>query len=547
MQQIKKTGRKLIGFLLSFAMALGMSLTAHAAGTQTFSITLHDVNQISHNVSAGTYSKDTKFVFNGTNNNGSPAETFVAITFKDAKGNGYHPTSISYSSLQDGDYNGDYMRFCTPSGTKSYTFTLNNLPNDVSQWKISGVGTTTYNSGGGVYFDLVAVAEPSVNPTLSNTISNYDGKAHSIGTSGGSGGTVQYATSTDNSNWSDWSTTVPSRTATGTTYVKAKVIGDNFHNDSAETSVYKIVINDPATAPTLKGWLGTYDGSAHSVTATGASGGTVNYRTSTDNSNWGSWSTTVPSRKDAGTTYVQAYTKGDASHSDSAIVNSTISIERKEVGLTWGDTSFTYNGKEQAPTVTATGLIGSDTCTVTVTGRQTNTGSYTATAGSLSNSNYKLPSDKTISFQIGKKEVTITAKDQSVELNKTIMQGADYATLEGVAAGDTFSDVTLTASGTTALTTTGTITPSEAVIRNSSAADVTSNYMITYRKGTLTVTKTKPIYTAPEGIQNVVYDGEERKELPGMERSLTRHPRTVPIPRPFRSEKMPEPTRFGGD
>jgi hypothetical protein len=36
-------------------------------------------------------------------------------------------------------------------------------------------------------------------PTTSATTVNWDNKAHSIGVSGGSGGTVQY--STDNSSW----------------------------------------------------------------------------------------------------------------------------------------------------------------------------------------------------------------------------------------------------------------------------------------------------------------------------------------------------------
>ena len=83
----------------------------------------------------------------------------------------------------------------------------------------------------------------------------------------------------------------------------------------------------------------------------------------------------------------------------------TASITPKEVSLTWGGTSFTYDGSEHCPTATAGGLISGDTCTVTVTGGQTNAGEYTATASELSDSNYKLPTDKTKAFTIDKANI----------------------------------------------------------------------------------------------------------------------------------------------
>ncbi len=82
----------------------------------------------------------------------------------------------------------------------------------------------------------------------------------------------------------------------------------------------------------------------------------------------------------------------------------TLTIEPKEVGLSWGNTDFAYTGSEQVPAVTATGLIGNDICEVTVGGAEINVGdNYTATATALSNSNYKLPANNTTLFTIGKK------------------------------------------------------------------------------------------------------------------------------------------------
>lgn len=76
-----------------------------------------------------------------------------------------------------------------------------------------------------------------------------------------------------------------------------------------------------------------------------------------------------------------------------SITNKTFTINPIAVGLSWSGTSFTFDGEAHKPTATATGLIGSDVCNVTVTGEQTNASetSYTATATALDNNNYKLP------------------------------------------------------------------------------------------------------------------------------------------------------------
>lgn len=89
-------------------------------------------------------------------------------------------------------------------------------------------------------------------------------------------------------------------------------------------------------------------------------------------------------------------------------VKYTLTVNPKEVGLTWASTEFTYDGSAHVPTATATGLVGSDACTVTVDGAQTNAGSYTATASALSNTNYKLPAANTTTFTIAKATATVS-------------------------------------------------------------------------------------------------------------------------------------------
>lgn len=75
--------------------------------------------------------------------------------------------------------------------------------------------------------------------------------------------------------------------------------------------------------------------------------------------------------------------------------SATFTITPKEIGINWNVPEFTYDGTSHIPTATATGLIGQDTCTITVTGAGTNAGDYTATATGVSNSNYKLPAEGT--------------------------------------------------------------------------------------------------------------------------------------------------------
>ena len=62
-------------------------------------------------------------------------------------------------------------------------------------------------------------------PTTTAYSGNFNNAGHSIGVSGGSGGTIQY--STDNSNWS---ATNPSRTNGGTQTTYVRVVGDSNHN-----------------------------------------------------------------------------------------------------------------------------------------------------------------------------------------------------------------------------------------------------------------------------------------------------------------------------
>ena len=93
--------------------------------------------------------------------------------------------------------------------------------------------------------------------------------------------------------------------------------------------------------------------------------------------------------------------------------NTTISISASisqiVVGISWSNTSLTYNMSSQAPNATATGVLNGDIVNVVVTGSQTDAGTYTATASSVDNINYTLigSSGLTTSFTIAKATPTV--------------------------------------------------------------------------------------------------------------------------------------------
>lgn len=101
------------------------------------------------------------------------------------------------------------------------------------------------------------------------------------------------------------------------------------------------------------------------------------------------------------------------------VSNSEFEFEIKQASVTvsWSGDTLTYNGEAQAPTAEITaGIIGNDVCNITVSGANTNAGSYTATA-SLSNSDYKIAQDGTCAFVINAKEITFTWNDDALVYN----------------------------------------------------------------------------------------------------------------------------------
>lgn len=143
----------------------------------------------------------------------------------------------------------------------------------------------------------------------------------------------------------------------------------------------------------------------------------------------------------AGTYYVKAEVAA-ANGYNAASGKTSFTIQQKTVGIQWGDTELTYTGKDQAPTAAATGLVEGDSCNITVTGAKKDTNakagseSYTATAVSVDNDNYKLPGEGlTQSFTIA--PVVLEIEWSNTELTYNGNEQKPTATPSGMVNGET--------------------------------------------------------------------------------------------------------------
>ena len=110
---------------------------------------------------------------------------------------------------------------------------------------------------------------------------------------------------------------------------------------------------------------------------------------------------------DVGKYYLSIYNSGSDLYKSGSSPQKFITITQRTATLSWkldGTNTFKipYDGKPHVPTATVTNTVGDDKCNVTVSGEQTEVGTYTATATELSDSNYKLPAQNTVTFEIVK-------------------------------------------------------------------------------------------------------------------------------------------------
>lgn len=226
----------------------------------------------------------------------------------------------------------------------------------------------------------------------------------------------------------------------GTYVVRVTVAQDDSHTEAVDTKEFSIT--KKRMTLTAEDYSGTYDGQKHgiTVTVTEPADAEISYRASED----ASWQSAPVTYRDAGTYTV--YYQVTSENYETETGSRTITITPKTVALTWGTTTFTYDGIEKIPTVTvdSSSLYSGDSCQVTgMKGAQKAAGTYSAEAAALDNANYQLPDGKTVAFTIEKAAVTIQADDAGKHIEEADPK-LTYRITEGtLAEGDSLKGITV--------------------------------------------------------------------------------------------------------
>ena len=326
-----------------------------------------------------------------------------------------HSASVTDGSL----VNGHTASFAFDSNSKitNVGSVSNVITSVVIKDSSSNVVTTNYDittSNG----TLQVIKSASTNPTLTAYSGTYDGTPHSIGVSGGSGGTIKY--STDKTNWTTEKPTATNATNSGAVTVYVKVFGDSNHNDSSIISS-TITISRAKTATVGSCISPTYNGAEQKL-AQGAMNAT--YDTSGSNKN----SATNVAKEN----YVVKVTAGSNYAFSNGQTTSSIgcNISKRSVTCTSGSVKKTYNG--QALTSTNTG-----SCTNLVSGHSATFSGHKGTitnAGSAANTfgDVVIKSGTTVvtdNYSVSKANGTLTVEPaytaQSADCNSLTYNGAD--------------------------------------------------------------------------------------------------------------------------
>ncbi len=332
----------------------------------------------------------------------------------------------------------------------------------------------------------------------------YNGKAQKLVKSGkAEGGTLQYLVS--NSTPGDaviWSETVPTGTEAGDYRVWYRVKGDANHNDSAPAFVMSKISKVPI-APELgiTGW--TYGDEANDPTLTGNTGkGWETFLYSGERN--GQYTGAVPTK--AGSWFVKAKIEETDNYQGQTTDPVSFVILKRNITILADNKAGDYGDVIQELTYRTSGKIvdGDDLGIVLSTSAKEGSvpGEYPIALKWSEDANYSAVVKEGV-YSIGKRSVTVTARDQVVKKGQGIATGVDRAVCVGLLNGHRLGTVTLkaasTANGLAAneiVLTNSTILASNAKILNANGKDVTANYVVDYVPGILTIiTETTPTPT----------------------------------------------------
>ena len=347
------------------------------------------------------------------------------------------------------------------------------------------------------YDEKTEPAEVKTPPTaLSLT---YNSSARELVTAGtAENGTMQYALGDNDQTapTSGWSEEISKGTDAKDYYVWYKAKGDADHKDSEERCVTAGISPKNVTI-TAKDASRSYDGSplteggftASSLEAGDTHEFAVAMTADSTITNHGTRDNVIATVDEAPVT---TGTETPVGNYLVTTAKGTLTVGKCDVTVSVADKEVEYNGSEQEgnPACTFPGVANGQTASMTYTPSK-GTLPDTYDNGSFGNdfkvmagdtdvtSNYNLTTKTAGKLKIKKKDATVKAKDQTIHEGESIQTGTDYAVLTDAAPGHSLSAVTLEAKD-------GKIEASGASIKDATGADVTANYNITYRPGTLT-------------------------------------------------------------
>ena len=307
---------------------------------------------------------------------------------------GEEPTNdgVTYNSFAPGEDEN------VLGGTLAYAYDYTQY-GDVGDYTITPSGLTGANYNISFVAGTLTVGQKEVGLTWSETTSfPYDGASHGLtATATGMVNGDEIGVTVTGAQISGGNHTATASALTGTKAGNYKLPAENSHVFTIIPAQLTVTANNhtitygdaPAgNGVTYSGFIGTEDESVL--------GGTLDYDFS------------YTQYGDVGNTYTIT-PKGVASNNyNITFTSGSLAVTPKTVGIDWTDIEFTYNGSEQVPNATATGMVNSDDIGITVTGAQTNAGNYTATASALTGNkkdNYKLPNGITQAFTISPKSI----------------------------------------------------------------------------------------------------------------------------------------------
>ena len=256
--------------------------------------------------------------------------------------------------------------------------------------------------------DLGDLRATQAAPTAANVTVEYEETATASASGGGGHGTLQYRTQNPSTlAWNPWTTKAPTRTAVGTIKYQAIYTGNASYKPSAVSNTATLTVTPrKITKPTAVTGL-VYNGNSQTGVNAPRYASTPSSPTSLIVEASG-----TTSGKNAGN-YNATYSIVNSNYCwvdmTTASVTVNWSIAQLEATLRWGTTSWIYDGNSHSTTCGVSNIIKIqtpsgfiyDSCMVTLSGNSiTDVGTTTVTATALSNSNYKLPSNKSTTLTI---------------------------------------------------------------------------------------------------------------------------------------------------